>query len=512
MNQTCPRRVPSAGASGIAISTFILPTIFACSGSPPTVGEGGATGIGGNSAAGGAGVVGGSTTTTGGALATGGSPATLTTGGAPATGGKAATGGALATGGKSSTGGAATGGTSSSTCGENSGVTATKIYYVSPTGSSSNTGASFGSPKDFNSALAAAVAGEMILLQPGTYAIAYTSGAKNTINLTKSGSSGKPINIVAANCGRAVIDFSFPDGTWVQDSYGFFVTGNYWYFKGIDITRAGYQGAYVTGQNNTFENCTFHHNRNTGLEINEGGAYTTVKNCDSYRNYDPKKNGSMADGFGPKQTQGPGNKFIGCRSWENSDDSYDAYDSPETVTFEGCWAFRSGNNYWNDSAFAGNGNGFKVGGNAKQANHKLTNCVSFSNVAKGFDQNNNAGGITFYNCTAYNNGTYNFALGGTLNSGQQHVLKNNISLGSSNSIANASQANNSWSSGFSVSSADFASLDLTLATAARNPDGSLPANALLRLVSTSKLINAGVDIGLPYVGSAPDLGAFEYSP
>ena len=352
----------------------------------------------------------------------------------------------------------------------------------------------------------------MILLSPGTYKITYASGAKNTINFTKSGSSGKPIAVVAANCGRAVFDFQFPTGAWVQDSYGFFVTGNYWYFKGIDITHAGYQGAYVTGQYNTFDNCTFHDNRNSGLEINEGGAYTAIKNCDSFRNYDPKKNGSMADGFAPKQTQGPGNRFIGCRSWENSDDAYDAFDSPETVTFEGCWAFRAGNNYWNDASFAGNGNGFKVGGNGAQANHKLTNCVSFGNVAKGFDQNNNTGGITFYNCTAYNNGTYNFALGGPLNSGQQHVLKNNISLGASNSIANATQANNSWSTGLSVSAADFASLDVALATAARSPDGSLPNNALFKLAPSSKLINAGVSVGLPYSGSAPDLGAFETTP
>jgi len=48
--------------------------------------------------------------------------------------------------------------------------------------------------------------------------------------------------------GTPTIDFSFPTESWVQDSYGFYVTGNYWYFKGIDITRSGYQGAYVTGQ------------------------------------------------------------------------------------------------------------------------------------------------------------------------------------------------------------------------------------------------------------------------
>jgi hypothetical protein len=37
----------------------------------------------------------------------------------------------------------------------------------------------------------------------------------------------------------------------------------------------------------------------------------------------------------------------------------------------------------------------------------------------------------------------------------------------------------------------------------------LPDITYLRLVSGSNLRNAGVDLGLPYDGSAPDLGAFE---
>jgi hypothetical protein len=269
----------------------------------------------------------------------------------------------------------------------------------------------------------------------------------------------------------------------------------------------------VTGQHNTFENCAFHHNRNTGLEINEGGAYTTVLNCDAYRNYDPKKNGSMSDGFGPKQTQGPGNRFIGCRSWENGDDGYDAFDSPETVTFEGCWAFRNGVDVWGYGSFAGNGNGFKVGGNAKLANHKLTNCVAWGQPSKGFDQNNNTGGVTIYNSTAYKN-KINFGFGGDVASGQKHDFKNDVSLGgaSADSIANATTATNSWSSGFSVSEADFVSVDTSLATAARNPDGTLPANDLFRLARGSKLIDAGTKVGLPYAGAAPDLGAFESTP
>ena len=29
-----------------------------------------------------------------------------------------------------------------------------------------------------------------------------------------------------------------------------------------------------------------------------------------------------------EQLQGSGNRFIGCRSWENGDDGYDLYDTP----------------------------------------------------------------------------------------------------------------------------------------------------------------------------------------
>lgn len=387
-------------------------------------------------------------------------------------------------------------------------ISASKTYYVSRNGSANADGSSVNAAMDLTSALAAVKAGELLLLEPGTYSVPYTAGKANTITLSKSGTASAPIRIVAANCGRAVIDFSFPEQAWVQDSYGFHLTGSYWYFKGIEITRAGYQGVYVTGKYNTFENCAFHNNRNTGLEINKGGAYTTVINSDAYRNYDPKKNGSMADGFGPKQTQGPGNKFIGCRAWENSDDGFDMFDSPEIVTVENSWAFRNGVDVWNYGSFAGNGNGFKLGGNKVVARNRITNSVAFDNPLKGFDQNNNAGGLTVLNNTAYRNGI-NYGLGNPVSSGEKHYLRNNISLSGTVNVSNADAKNNSWDTGPLAIAADFASLDLSLATARRNADGSLPVNNLFRLNSTSALIDKGVNVGLPYLGSAPDLGAFE---
>jgi hypothetical protein len=393
--------------------------------------------------------------------------------------------------------------------GETSSLTASHIYYVSPDGSSTNSGTSFSAAMDFKTALATVQAGEMILLKAGTYNVTYTAGKKNTLTFSKSGSSDAPIYVATASCGRAVFNFNFPTASWVQDSFGFYVTGNYWYFKGIDITNSGYHGAYVIGDHNTFENMAFYKNRNTGLEINKGGANNLVLNSDAYLNYDPKKHGSMADGFGAKQEQGAGNQFIGCRAWQNSDDGFDLFDTAQKVVIKESWAFLNGIDYWSDSAFAGNGNGFKLGGNSAIGNHAITRSIAFGNVSKGFDQNNNTGGVTVINNTAYSNGI-NYGFGGTLSSGQKNYFRNNISLSGTATIKNADSAYNTWNSGFSVTSKDFENLTTSLATAARNKNGSLPANTLFQLKATSELVDAGVVVdGISYEGNAPDLGAFE---
>lgn len=389
--------------------------------------------------------------------------------------------------------------------------TAGKTIYVSPSGSSSNDGSAFSKGYDIITGISKAFAGDTVLLEGGKYTIPYNSSRKNTITISISGQSEKNISIMGENNKIAEIDFSYPDNSKILNSsitsIGLEVTGSYLNFKNIAITRAGYQGAYISGKHITFENCIFYKNWNSGIEINKGGSYITLKNCDAYGNYDGKyKNGGMADGFAIKQTMGPGNKVIGCRAWENSDDGYDTYDSPEFVIFENCWAINNGFDQ-------GNGNGFKVGGSPdKNVGQKniLKNCIAIGNKVKGFDQNNNTAGVTVYNCTSYKNGT-NYGFGGPVSEGQ-HIFKNCISLNgeSSDMFGNALQASNSWNAGFSVNASDFESLDTLLASIKRNPDGSLPQTNLLRLKPTSSLIDAGVDVGIIFNGEKPDLGAFEF--
>ena len=53
------------------------------------------------------------------------------------------------------------------------------------------------------------------------------------------------------------------------------------------------------------------------------------------------------------------------------------------------------------------------------------------------------------------------------------------------------------------------SLDESQLMALRKSDGSLPDIDFMKPATGSKLIDAGVDIGFPFAGKAPDIGALE---
>ncbi|MCJ7729886.1 MAG: hypothetical protein MUO27_08440, partial [Sedimentisphaerales bacterium] len=184
------------------------------------------------------------------------------------------------------------------------------------------------------------------------------------------------------------------------------------------------------------------------------------------------------------------------------------------TTYENCWAFKAGY-LKNGNQSGGNGNGFKMGGSDNvdlRHNVILKNCLAFSNKVKGFDQNNNKGSMTLYNCTSVSNGTYNYSIPLALASGKTATVTNCISagLGEINLGGFVVQTTNSWMPPFIVTYEDFVSIDPSAAYGARNADGSLPDITFMHLAAGSDLIDGGTDVGLPYHGSAPDLGAFEF--
>lgn len=387
-------------------------------------------------------------------------------------------------------------------------------YYVAPNGSDSNPGTSnapFATPQAAV-AVSALTAGDTIYLRGGTYAL----NARIAPGSSKNGTLGNPIKFWAFPGEQPVLDFdTMPESS----DKALDMRRNYWHVKGITVRNAPDSGIFVGGIGNIIEGCVVHDCDNDGIILGSTSVRATnalILNCDSYRNYQVGSGGDNGDGFGAKAGCGPGNVFRGCRAWNNSDDGWDFYSNiTNSVVIQNCWSFWNGYDLWGVGVgWSGNGNGFKLGGAGTQAKHYLTNSVAFGNRSKGFDHNHSSAGQTVVNCTGYSNNAANFSFYETPTAGSPlpNLLVNNIAFTGTptNLDPTTDQVTNSWQ-GFTVTAADFASLDVSLALAPRNADYSLPTNALFRLVAGSDLIDRGLNVGLPFNGSAPDLGAFEHA-
>jgi hypothetical protein len=379
----------------------------------------------------------------------------------------------------------------------------TPVYYVdSVKGNDSNSGTIDAPFRSLPKGISVLGSNGTVYVRAGTYPM----GSKQT--LSKNGSAANYIKIWAYQNEKVIVDFTPSSST-----DGFSISGSYYYLKGLDIKSAKHNGINISGNNNIIENCITRENGNTGLHLTSntapGPSNNLILNCDSYYNFDSPSGGN-ADGFSAKWTVGPGNVFKKCRSWNNSDDGWDLWMCTGIITIDSCYAFRNGVDIWHTGKVNGNGNGFKLGGSYVAAPTTVKNCIAFDNAGnggKGFDENHNMAGQTIYNCTSFRNKGGNFSFPDTGITGQHHI-KNCISFQGTTSIINAVLEKNSWQ-GFNISSADFLSIDTAGVTSERNPDGTLPKSNFFRLAGTSSLIDAGVDVGLPYNGKAPDLGAFE---
>jgi hypothetical protein len=388
--------------------------------------------------------------------------------------------------------------------------TAVSNTYSFRTGenTSSIEGKVVGTSQEILDAISVAVPGEKIYIRGGDYTF------NSTIQILTNGSAGSMISLLAHPGDDTRPKFDFSSMAENSSNRGIELKASYWHIKGIDVFRAGDNGMNITGNNNFIEFCTFSECADTGLQLNTGASNNTILNSDSFFNADSTL--ENADGFASKLDVGTGNKFIGCRAWRNLDDGWDGYlrnADNVTTTYEDCWAIENG--YLKDgSVSGGDGNGFKTGGSdTKDLKHNaiFIRSIAVGNRFDGFDHNSNRGEVTLYNCSAYDNGT-NYGFGSTNPLGKLTIKNSNV-LGDVGSI-NATTldvTNNSWTiEGVQATHEDFQSIDYSELTGPRKADGSLPDVSFFHLKAGSDLIDKGVDVGLPYSGSAPDLGAFEF--
>ncbi|MEU8661583.1 right-handed parallel beta-helix repeat-containing protein [Actinoplanes philippinensis] len=409
------------------------------------------------------------------------------------------------------------------------------VWYVSPTGSDTAAGSQAAPFKSISRAQTAATAGDTVYLRAGTYAYttATTGCASRTsvvdaITLNKSGASGSPINYW--NYPGEKVLFDFTGMTSDCRIKGFDVTGSHLHLRGLEIKGVPQNnslnheswGVWISGSSNTFEKLNTHHIMGPGVFI-ASGSDNLVLNSDSHDNYDPYSSngaGENADGFGAHIGAGrAGNVFRGCRAWWNTDDGFDLINAYSPVTIENSWAWRNGYLPQTTTA-AGNGAGFKAGGYggvyvSNGVKHTVRTSVAFLNRGPGFYSNHHPVANDYINNTAYSNGI-GFNMLGINSSGAAvglGTLRNNIAYGGTltASLSGTTASNNSWNLGVTMSDSQFRSVATTGWNVSRQSDGSLPALTSLHLAAGSTLIDKGVNAGLPYNGSAPDVGAFETS-
>jgi MYXO-CTERM domain-containing protein len=415
-------------------------------------------------------------------------------------------------------------------------------YYVSTTGSDSNPGTQASPFATLTKGVSSAGAGDTVYIGGGTY---YPSGG---FTFSKSGTSDtNRIKYWAVPGEKPVFDFSKVNGS----PEGFTVSGSWLHFKGIEICNLPVNSGVIginNAHNDIMELMNMHHTQATGIFISHGSGGHLFLNCDSHDNYDPSSaqgDGQNADGFGVHyQAAGDGTSTTirGCRAWWNSDDGYDFINQEVPVTIENSWAFGNGfSNYGAGKPADGNGNGFKIGSSKTGIRHLVQNNVAWGNKANGFYANHSSGGNTWYNNTSFQNGTqFNMLAstwsapngggtrtdGVTLTGAAAHIMRNNLAFPSKNEYITGYGVDtqfNSWDLNITPAAKDFLSItDPTVggtgqalettspALGPRQVDGSLPNIDFMKLAAGSAMIDKGKDVGLPFVGAAPDLGAYEF--
>ena len=417
-------------------------------------------------------------------------------------------------------------------------------WFVATNGLDANAGTSNSPFATLMRAQSAASSGDTVFLRGGTYFLSYANvTATNSPWVIVNNLTNNGISYLAYPGELPVFDFSNVRPPLANSNRvtAFLVTASSCVFKGFDVVGVQVDVAVQHTQSENFRVKGGNFNRFEQLRMHDGmangwyltdGASNLVLNCDAYNNRG-LDGGSLGntDGFGchPGHTTGTGNLICGCRAWFNSDDGYDCINAFAVVTFSNCWAFYNGY-FTNFANSTGDGNGIKAGGYGVSGgafptpipHHIVEFCLAVSNRVNGFYANHHLDGQIWFNNTAYrNNVNYNMLCNTNDSSGTNdvpgfnHVIKNNLGYSPrSAEVSNLGTSNdvtfNYFTLPVTVAAVDFMSLDTSLLTLPRQTNGDLPYLAFAQLVGNSDLVDAGTNVGFPFAGAAPDLGAFEH--
>lgn len=383
---------------------------------------------------------------------------------------------------------------------------ASNTWYVSASGSDSNSGTKNSPFKSISYAQSKASSGDTVYIRGGTYSsfnIDASDANYNYVhsitknNITYEAYSGEtPIfkfsNITTA---KRVAAFHIVKGVTGVKFKGFQVTG-------VPVGSQKQSECFRIEGNATFDRMSCHDNKANGFYFTTRGSGSCT-NCDSYNNIGVGNSIGNTDGFG---AHAYGVEFKYCRAWNCSDDGFDSIASYSANTFDHCWAF--------DMRAGGDSNGFKVGGwgtstpPSSVESSTVKYCIAANNAANGFYANHQPGqSATWTYNTAYKNSSSNYNMLERVSTtdatdipGTREILHYNIAYSGTiiknANLSSSKVSNNSWTiSGVSVTSGDFESLDMNQLSKERKSDGSLPDITFMKPKSSSDLQNLGYTAG-----------------
>lgn len=385
-------------------------------------------------------------------------------------------------------------------------------YYASPTGG--GTACTLASPCTIATAVGGsspAGPGDTIYLRGGTYAF------PAQLVISRSGTSGNPIRL-----------FNYPgevpilDGSTNPNEGGHSVIRvesgvNWWHFKGLEIKSSPGPNLYLVGtaSNITIEMCNIHHSHrldNSGASINiEFGSNILILNNDVHHNGVPSHtNGGSGLSIA---SDGTGNIIRGNRFWRNGDNGFDLWDA-QNVLAEYNWIWEIGYDD-NMNPTAADGVGVKLGGGVSSGGHTIRYNLSWKNRSSNYEHNSATVPITLYHNTSWDAASgYGWVFGSTV----VHVLRNNIAFDDAVIMNAEDDQYNSWNNppNVTITSNTFISSDFSANLGNRQADGSLPISTFLKLnpnaPPSNNAIDKGTNIGQPFYGTLPDLGAYEFNP
>ena len=227
-------------------------------------------------------------------------------------------------------------------------------YYVSPSGSDSNSGSKNRPLKTLYKVSQIVKPGDTVFLRGGTYRgkyqtyVGYDRGA-----FKRDGKKGKPITIMSYPGERAVVDGSLRSYKQYKSLCSpslFKITADYYVVKNITFKNSAGRGLYLRGKGNVVDGVKSYDNHCDGIYMS--GSNNRAENFESYNNYSKQNDGDSADGI--KMLGGSDNVIRNCLVYKNSDDGIDIWDTKKTLV-ENCTANDNG------KGRTGDANGFKLG-------------------------------------------------------------------------------------------------------------------------------------------------------